>query len=86
MAKQKILKELIEIHTRYSFEKYSDESSQMCTLWSTDDPPDILEGTEQLEKICEMINKNVEEDYAVELYDMTLKEAAASLYLFHKNK
>ena len=84
MTKQKILQELIKIHKRYSFKKYSDESSQMCTLWSTDNPPDILEDTEPLEAICHTINKDIDEDYAVELYDITLKEAAMSLYNFLK--
>ena len=58
----------------------------MCTIWSTDDPPDILEGTEQLEEIYKIINMYIEEDFAVELYDMNLKEAATSLYKFRKNK
>ncbi len=84
MTKQKILQELIKIHEKYSSKRYSDESSQMCTMWSTDDPPDILEDTEPLEAICNMIDKNIDEDYAVELYDMTLKEAAVSLYAFLK--
>lgn len=84
MTKQKILQELIKIHEKYSYERYSDESSQMCTMWSTDDPPDILECTEPLDDICNMINKNIDEDYAVELYDMTLKEAAISPDIFLK--
>jgi|GEM_PF-1416106 len=86
MTKKEILHELIKIHEKYSSERYSDESSQMCTMWSTDDPPDILEDTEPLEAICNIINKEIDEDYAVEIYDMNLKEAATSLYDFFKRK
>jgi hypothetical protein len=78
-----LLNELIKIHSRYSFDRYySDESSQFCTMWSINDPPDQLEATDPLDAICELIEINIDEEYAVKLYDMTLKEAAESLYNF----
>ena len=83
MNKEDLLYELIKIHTRYSFERYrSDESSQFCTMWSVDDPPDTLLATDPLEAICDLIDMDIDEDYAMELYDMTLQEAAESLYDF----
>jgi hypothetical protein len=78
-----LLNELIKIHSRYSFDRYySDESSQFCTMWSINDPPDQLEATDPLDAICDLIEINIDEEYAVKLYDMTLKEAAESLYNF----
>ena len=83
MPKEELLNELIKIHTRYLFDRYySDESSQFCTMWSTDDPPDQLEATDPLDAICDLLEINIDEEYAVELYDLTLMEAAESLYNF----
>ena len=81
MTKEELLNELIKIHSRYSFGRYrSNKSSQFCTMWSVDDPPDTLLATDPLEAICDLIDKDIDEDYAMELYDMTLQEAAESLY------
>jgi hypothetical protein len=78
-----LLNELIKIHSRFSFDRYySDESSHFCTMWSINDPPDQLEATDPLDAICDLIEINIDEEYAVKLYDMTLKEAAESLYNF----
>lgn len=45
-------------------------------------PPDTLTDTDPLEAICDLINMDIDEDYAGELFDMTLEEAAESLYLY----
>jgi hypothetical protein len=83
MTKEDLLNELIKIHSRYSFDRYrSNESSQFCTMWPVDDPPDVLLATDPLEAICDLIDMDIDEDYAMELYDMTLQEAAESLYNF----
>ena len=83
MTQEELLNELIKIHSRYSFERYrSDESSQFCTMWAVDDPPDVLLCTDPLDAICDLIDMDIDEDYAMELYDMTLQEAAASLHNF----
>jgi hypothetical protein len=49
-------------------------------MWPVDDPPDVLLATDPLEAICDLIDMDIDEDYAMELYDMTLQEAAESLY------
>jgi len=83
MTQEALLDELIEIHSRFSTDRYySDASSQFCTMWSTDDPPDQLEATDPLDAVCDLIAINIDEEYAVELYDISLKEAAESLYNF----
>ncbi len=86
MNKEDLLNELIQIHNRYSFERYrSDASSQFCTMWSVDDPPDTLVATDPLEAICNLIDMDIDEDYAIELYDMTLQETAKSLFDYLTN-
>lgn len=86
MNKQDLLNELLKIHDRYSFERYRAASaSQVCTMWSIDDPPDVLLDTGPLEAICDLIGMDIDEEYAMELYDMTLQEAADSLHDFLMN-
>ncbi|MBX3056014.1 MAG: hypothetical protein KF770_06030 [Anaerolineae bacterium] len=81
MNKQDLLNELLKIHDRYSFARYrATPAAQVCTMWSVDDPPDQLLATDPLEAICDLIDMDIDEDYALELYDMTLQEAADSLY------
>lgn len=82
MTKIELLAELTKIHSKFSSERVSNESSQLCTMWSLKYPPDVLEATDQLEALCEMIDMDIEESYAVELYDMTIKEAVDSLYIY----
>lgn len=45
-------------------------------MWSTNDPPDIIEGTEPLEDIETAFDITIDEDEALNLYDMDLKDAA----------
>jgi len=65
------------------FEKYSSDNvgkpnanTQMCLFWATTNPPDILEGTKQLEKIEAEFDIDIDESEAVEMYDMNLLEAS----------
>ena len=48
----------------------------MCCMWSTNNLPDILEGTEPFEAIEAAFGIVIDENEALELYDMTLQEAA----------
>jgi len=43
------------------------QDSQMCCFWSIDNPPDVLEATDQLEEIQAEFDINVSEDEAVEM-------------------
>ena len=86
MNKEDLLNGLIKIHNRYSSDRYrADAASQLCTMWSVNDPPDVLLDTAPLDAICDLIDMDIDEDYAVELYDMTLQEAAESLYDYLEN-
>ena len=55
------------------------DSKQMCCMWSTDDPPDIIEGTPPFDDIEDAFGITVDDDAAMELYDMDLDEAAARI-------
>ena len=51
------------------------DSKQLCCMWPTDDPPDVLEDSEPLIDMEEAFNIVIDEDHAIELYDMKLDEA-----------
>ncbi len=51
------------------------DSRQMCCMWSTNNPPDSLTDTQQIFDIENAFNITIEEDEAVEIYDMNLDEA-----------
>jgi hypothetical protein len=51
------------------------DSKQMCCMWSTDDPPDIIGGTPPFDDIEDAFGIAVDDDAALELYDMHLDEA-----------
>jgi len=55
------------------------DSKQMCCIWSTDDPPDIIEGTPPSDDIEDAFGITVDDDAALELYDMHLDEAAVRI-------
>jgi len=49
-------------------------------MWSTDDPPDIIEGTEPICDIEAALDICIDDDEALELYDMNLDEAARKIH------
>ena len=59
--------------------KENPDSKQMCCMWSTDDPPDIIEGTEPICDIEAAFDIAIDDDEALELYDMNLDEAARKI-------
>ena len=61
--------------------KYSGNSNskQMCCMWSTKNPPDTIEGTPPLEDIENAFNIIIDDEAAMELYDMYLDEAARKI-------
>ena len=42
---------------------------QMCCMWSTNDPPDILEGTEPICDIEDAFGIEIQENEALKLFD-----------------
>ncbi len=56
--------------------KENSDSKQMFCMWSTYDPPDIIEGTEPFCDIEDAFGICIDDDDALELYNMDLDEAA----------
>jgi hypothetical protein len=50
--------------------------TEMCLFWSINNPPDILEGTKSIEAINREFGITINEDEAVEMYDMNLNDAS----------
>jgi hypothetical protein len=53
-------------------------------MWSTNNPPDILEGTSPLSDIEKAFKISIDEDIAVDLYDMNIAEAATKIMEIQK--
>jgi len=51
----------------------------MCCMWSTNDPPDIIDDTDPFLEIEDAFEINIDEDSALDLYDMELEEAAKKI-------
>lgn len=51
------------------------DSKQMCCMWSTNNPPDSLSDTQPIFDIEDAFNIKIDEDEAMEIYDMVLDEA-----------
>ena len=73
MSTYNILHEIYQKHRRNYRE--NGDSKQMCCMWSTNNPPDIIEGTEPFEDIEEAFDIVIDEDDAMDLYDMLLQDA-----------
>lgn len=53
--------------------------NRCAVMWSSNRPPDILEGTRPLCAIEKAFGIDIDEDLAVEFYDMNLDEAAKKI-------
>ena len=73
-----ILYGIYEAHRR-NYPENSYDSRQMCLMWSTNDPPDIIEDTPPCDDIAEAFDITIEGEDAMELYDMVLDEALSRL-------
>ena len=58
----------------------------MCCMWSTNDPPDEIDGTEPFSDIEDAFNITINEDHALDLYDMNLDDAAKFIIEIQKKK
>ena len=82
-----IYESLHKIYRKYQ-KKYkgNPDSKQMCCMWSTDNPPDIIEGTKPFLDIERVFNITIDDDDALELYDMNLDEAAMKIIEIKKRQ
>ena len=69
-------KKLYGIYKKYQL-RYNRtfNSGQICLMWSTRRLPDVLTETKQMSDIEKGFGIELDEDEAIELYDMTLQEA-----------
>jgi hypothetical protein len=74
-----IYQKLHAIYEAHRRSNHNPDSKQMCCMWSTSNPPDYLEGTPPLCDIEDAFEIDIDEDLAVELYDMHLDEAAKKI-------
>ena len=77
---QSVYRTLLQIYQKHRchYPENSD-SKQMCCMWSTNDPPDIIEDTPPFDDIEAAFGIRISDDddfAALELYDMDLDEAA----------
>lgn len=70
------LNKLFLVYKKYVPNSKPDASSQLCLLWSTKNPPDVLENTKQLEAIEKEFEIIINEVEAAEMYDMNLLDAS----------
>ena len=71
---------LHEIHCKHRRKHQENpDSKQMCCMWSTDDPPDFIEGTEPICDIENAFDIRITEDEATDLYDTDLDQAARKI-------
>ncbi len=77
--KDEIFNKLCTIYKKYTYIKTPSEDSQICMLWDKTNSPDILEITEQHQEIEESFDLEIDEDSAVEMFDMNLREASEFL-------
>ena len=64
---------------RRKYPENSSDSRQMCLMWSTDEPPDIIEDTPPFDDIADAFGITINWEEALELYDMHLDEAVTQL-------
>jgi hypothetical protein len=55
-------------------------------MWSTSDPPDVIEDTEPFRDMEEAFGISIDEDDCLELYDMDLDEAVSKISDIIKQK
>lgn len=62
------------------------DTKQMCLMWSTDSPPEVIEDTKPFQDIEKAFNVSIDDDIALDLYDMTLDQAAKKIVELQKRK
>lgn len=85
---EKTYKALYRIYNKHrgKFCENSYDSEQMCLMWSTNDPPDVIEGTEPFDDIEDAFDICIDEDDALVLYNMQLKEAVKRIVEIQQKK
>ena len=59
--------------------KSNPDSKQMCCMWSTSNPPEVIEETEPFYEIENAFDITINDNDCMELYDMELDEAVIKI-------
>ena len=71
---------LKEIYDKYRKKfRNNPDSGQMCCMWSTANPPDDIFNSDQIFSIEDKFDIELSEEDALEIYDMTVSEAACKI-------
>jgi hypothetical protein len=83
---ESIYKKLVPIYNKHrqQYKENRYDSQQMWLMWSTNDPPDDICYSEPMEDIEATFGIAVDDDDALDLYNMTLKEAAQKIRAMQK--
>ena len=79
-AQKEIYDKLHQIYERHRG-KYKDnfDSKQMCMMWSTHNPPNVIEGTKPFLDIENAFDVDISDEECIGIYDMTIEEAEVKL-------
>lgn len=81
-----IYDQLQAIYSRHRLKhRENPDSKQMCCMWSTDYPPDIIEGTDPICDIEDAFDNEISDGEALEIYDMDLDQAAQKILEITRN-
>ena len=86
-TQKNIYDKLHEIYQKHRKKyKRNPDSKQMCCLWSTSNPPDVIEDTEPFYDIEDAFDITINDSDCIELYDMELEEAVTKICDIIKQK
>ncbi len=66
--------------------KNNSDSKQLCCMWSTSNPPDVIEDTEPFYDLEDAFDITISDEDCLELYDMKLEEAVIKINKIIKQK
>lgn len=79
-TKKEIYDNLHKIYQKHRKKhKSNPDSKQMCCMWSTQNPPDVIEDTDQIYDIEEVFNISIDDNDCYLIYDMYLDEATLKI-------
>jgi len=81
-----IYQKLLSIYDVHRRRHKNPDSKQMCCMWSTSNPPDTLELTRPICDLEKAFDICIDEDIAIEIYDMELDEAARKIMEMQEGK
>jgi hypothetical protein len=77
---QEIQNQLLKIYNKYKrLYKLNPDSKQLCCMWSTTNPPDIIEDTPPFQDMENVFDISIGDDDCLKLYDMEIDDAVKKI-------